>query len=842
MPQASPTPAAQYTPREIAQRLGAELVAGPAADTPIGHYLFDTRQLLEGPGTLFVALSSTRRDGHQYLAQAAQLGIPAALVSQADPHGPGTQIVVPDTLRALQALARQHRTQFDYAVWGITGSNGKTIVKEWLATLLAEDPTRAVVTSPRSYNSQLGVALSLLELQPTHTVALIEAGISQMGEMAGLAQMIQPTLGIFTHFGDAHDEGFASRIHKLQEKLRLFDTAQRVVCHSDSPAVPQLGAKAFVVGDSPAAHLRVVEALPAPDGWTFRLAESIGSTAPELFVPVGGPAAAYNALLAIAAARLTGLDWPLIRQGLLRLRPVSMRTEILTDNPEITLINDAYNADLASIGNALALLDSQRSHRRRRLILTDLAHQGSAAPALQRRLLDSLLPRYGSDDVLLVGPVYADLAQRDPRLRAWATTDDLLADLHYDDFRDAVVLLKGARSFALERLMPHLSGQATATYLRVDLTALLANLDAFRHWLPPHLAIIPMVKAAAYGIGAWQVAHELEQAGTQTLAVAFTNEGVALRQRGIMTRILVLNADPITLPQAVRQQLEPAIWSLPQLEALAQAVQQAQTRADADLPLPYPLHLELDTGMRRLGFTPSELPVVLARLATLPQLRVDTVFTHLAAADEPQHDDFTRQQLAEFTEALALIRQQYPAVRAHAANTAGILRWDNTPFDAVRLGIGLYGLNPTPDPLALPLQEVGSLHSVVSQIHEYPAGTSIGYGRSARLDRPSRIATVPVGYADGIPRALSNGHGHALVGGQRCPYVGRVCMDMLMLDVTDVPGVRPGDEVVLFGSQTGPRGTATLSVAELALAAQTIAYEILSGISPRVRRVYEKEK
>jgi alanine racemase len=512
--------------------------------------------------------------------------------------------------------------------------------------------------------------------------------------------------------------------------------------------------------------------------------------------------------------------------------------ELITDNPEITLLNDSYNADAASVRHAFSLLAAQESQPRKVVIISDLEHQGERAPTLQRELAELALERFGAGNVMLIGPLFSRLMAETPLpgAAAYPDLDAFLKAFRYEDFTQSVILLKGARKFRLETLIPYFSQQAATTYLKINLNALKQNLEVFRSRVPNQTRLMAMLKAAAYGSGGWQLAQELEREGVDYIGVAYTVEGIELRRRGIRAPILVLNPDFATLAQLWRFELQPAVWSFPLLQQLAAIAAERQTAL--------PIHLEFDTGMGRLGFEPGQVEPVLDALrstAGAEHLPIASVFSHLAAADAPAQDPFTEQQLAQFEAVAERIQTQYPESLRHILNTGGALRWPGRAGDMVRIGLGLYGISPVPA-LQRELQEIASLHSSISQIHHYPAGTSISYGRTYVLEAPARIATIPVGYADGIPRALSNGKLEALVHGQRCPVVGVICMDMLMLDVTAVPQAQAGDEVVFFGRQAAPSDSETFqSITTLAEAANTIPYEILTGLSLRLRRLYVKE-
>jgi Alr-MurF fusion protein len=839
-----------YTTAQIAALTNSQWVNYDGVESAIQHYCFDTRRCWQTTQTIFIALQGSERHGSHFVQNAYDLGIRYFWLQQPIDLAGTIQLISPKPLAALQNLAQHHRQQFSLPIIGITGSNGKTIVKEWLATLL--EGSYELAKSPKSYNSQLGVALSLLLLQPEHTIALIEAGISQIGEMATLADMIQPTIGIFTHFGDAHDQGFADRSQKCAEKLKLFSTCDYVIIdqHHNPEAWQYLPASLYdqviAIRKVPVSAIfeQQLSALPVAQtywiqsiagdqaSWHFSLTNPRGQSH-AFHLALAGQSALENALLAIVAAWHLGVQPAQIASRLLGLYPVSMRTAVITDNPEIVILNDSYNADRASVENAFSMLSNMQASRPK-VILTDLEHQGQQQAAVQQAVLQEAIRRFGIEHVVAIGECSTALAPDFPGLSAYPDTESLMRSWNYEHYRHTTVLLKGARRYRLEQLIPLLSLQAHETYLRINLNALQDNyLHIKRH---TQVKVMAMLKAAGYGSGAWQLAQSLEEIGVDYLAVAFSSEGIALRHKGVRAPIMVLSPDTTAYPALFRYQLEPVIGQLDDLKRFL-SVRDTLIDAGLDNAASLPIHVELETGMGRNGFAFAELPAVVSILeSTQSPLPVASIFSHLAAADEPAHDDFTQAQIEQFIAGSATLRTIAPDALLHIANTAGALRFPKARLDMVRLGIGLYGIDPTND-ATMALAEVVSLHSVITQLHDYPPGTSIGYGRSTVLNQPARIATVPIGYADGLPRRLSQSPTAMLIRHQRCHLVGRVCMDLLMLDVTALDDVAVGDEVVIFGQQ----GQAHLSIQELADWADTIPYEILAGLSSRVKRIYVRE-
>lgn len=854
--------------------LGGTLLQAPAHPATVATLLLDSRRVGLLEGAVFFALRGPNHDGHHHLAAAYAKGVRLFVVSHPPaslaPFAEAGFVQVSDSLSALQALAAQHRAVFSGPVWGITGSNGKTIVKEWLAQVLA--PDEDICRSPKSYNSQVGVPLSVWELAPgRHTLGIFEAGISERGEMARLAAIIQPTHGIFTTLGTAHDAGFASEAEKLAEKLQLFEGSdfERLIYCADHVAVAAavrtrgLPALAWTKHDAPGAALRFRLRLTGAGSTSVRvrLGEGALATMLDLDQPALRAAARFtlpfadepsveNALhcLAVLLGRqldpATALAPAEIQRRLLRLQPVAMRLEMKAGRHGCYLLDDTYNNDLAGLSLALDALSRQARPGGRTLILSDVLESGLSGPELYARVA-ALVQAHGVTRLIGVGEAIGQLAaskeqvvlddapsttHRSLLTAHYLTTNALLADLRPGDFQNETILTKGARRFGFERVVAALQQPQHGTVLEVNLDALTHNLQYYRQRLNPGTKLMVMVKAFAYGSGSYEVASLLEFQRAAYLAVAYADEGQQLRDNGISLPIMVLNPGPDSFSQLRRYRLEPEIYSLERLRDYLQAAHEAA----ADGPLP-PLHLKLDTGMRRLGFAEEELPSLLALLAAhRAALPVAGIMTHLAAADDPTHDDFTRQQLATFRRMAAAIEAVlgYPALK-HALNSAGIRRFPEAQFDMVRLGVGLYGVEAGAED-GDNLLPVSTLKTTISQIKTLPAGTTVGYGRrGAATAHERRLATLAIGYADGYDRRFSNGQGLVLLHGRRAPVVGSVCMDMVMVDVTDVPEAQAGDVAVVFGDG--------LSASELAQRIGTIPYELLTNVSERVKRVFVSE-
>ncbi len=843
--------------------LNGSLLQAPADQrAEVRHLLLDSRRAGPPAGTLFVALRGPSHDGHRYLPQAYAGGVRLFLVEENAelPGGlgayPGAGIVaVNNTLGALQAVAAAHRAAFSGPVWAITGSNGKTIVKEWMAQLLG--PDEVVCRSPRSYNSQVGVPLSVWELNPErHTLGLFEAGISEVGEMARLAVIIQPTEGIFTNLGTAHDAGFASENEKLREKLRLFQGPRfrrLYYCADHEPvraAVEELGLPSFgwTGHAAPGAAVRFALA-PAGEGHTAVEART-GTEGPSttFVLPFGDEPSVENALHCLAVLLARGVEPAEAQRRLTRLHPVAMRLEMKQGRHGSYLLDDTYNNDLAGLALALAALARQARPGRRTLILSDVLESGLGPPELYVRVA-ALLPAHGVTRIVAIGQDIKQLAISSEQLNNaeqageaqnlliefYPSTEAFLSALDPADFAHETILVKGARRFGFERIVAVLQAQQHGTVLEVNLDALAYNLQYFRQQLQPGTKLMVMVKAFAYGAGSYEVAGLLEFQRADYLAVAYADEGVALREAGIGLPIMVMNPAPDALDSLRRHRLEPEIFSF---EMLAEYLAAFETPDDGPLFDPQPplpaVHLKLDTGMRRLGFEEADVPALAALLREhRGRLPVASLMTHLAAADDPAHDEFTREQLAAFRRMAAVLEAAlgHPVLK-HALNSAGIVRFPGAHFDMVRLGIGLYGVDAA-GRAAGALHPVSTLRTTVSQIKSLPAGSTVGYGRRGAAAHPRRIATLAIGYADGYDRRFGNGVGAVLIRGRPAPLVGAVCMDMCMVDVTEIPGARAGDVAVVFGEG--------LALPALADRIGTIAYELLTNVSERVKRVFVSE-
>ena len=786
-----------YNTLDIASVIGAKTIVNVQRE--VSWLLTDSRSLCYPESTLFFAIKTERGNGHHYIADLYQRGVRAFVVSE-EPQGDFPEAVflsVPDTLSALQTIAAHHRSCFDIPVIGITGSNGKTLVKEWLYQLLAPDFT--VTRSPRSYNSQLGVPLSVWGLWEKTEVALFEAAISQRNEMAALERIIKPTIGIFTRLGSAHQENFSSMEEKCMEKLKLMKDAKIII---------------YPAGDA------VIEECIRESNLKGKL----------VACPSTGNAFEDNKALCRAACRELGLDDDTIEERLRTLEPVAMRLEVKDGQNDCTLINDSYNSDLTSLDIALDFMNRrpEKEGRQRTLILSDILESGVEPHALYSHLAD-LLEQRGVNNLLAVGGIISAhmdcFAGLPINCRFFPNTQALLASEKLAELQHQLILIKGARNFHFEHIADRLEKKVHETILEVNLSAIVKNLDYYRSFMKPETKMVCMVKAEAYGAGAVEVAKTLQDHHVDYLAVAVADEGVTLREKGITQGIMVMNPEMSSFSTLFQYQLEPEIYSFRLLDALIHA-------AEHEGITNFPVHIKLDTGMHRLGFDPEkDMPQLIERLHRQTALIPRSVFSHFVGSDSDDFDAFSDLQYERFLKGSKALQEAFPhPILRHICNSAAIEHFSDRHLEMVRLGLGLYGINSRNNEV---IHNVSTLRTTILQIHDVKAGESVGYSRRTILDRDSRIASLPIGYADGLNRLLGNRKGFCLVNGRKAEYVGNICMDVCMIDVTDIP-CEEGDLVTIFGDGLSP--------SELASRCGTIPYEILTGIAPRVKRIYFEDK
>lgn len=826
-----------YSFFHIAQIVGGQSIVNK--DGVITRLLIDSRSLIYTDETLFFALRSASNDGHRYVRDLYHRGVRYFVVSEF-PHEFETMkeanfLIVPDTLLALQQLAAFHRNHFSLPVVGITGSNGKTIVKEWLSQLLHVD--YHTVRSPRSYNSQIGVPLSVWQLNEEHTLALFEAGISQKGEIERLEHIIRPTIGILTNIGQAHQENFSSLIEKCREKLRLFIDSEWLISCKDHKLVEQciqesgLSCRRFTWGYGEEADLQITNIEKTNKNSSIRCTRENQTYA--YTIPFVDDASIENSLHCLATWVLLeeiiggrNLSTAILAERMSRLDPVAMRLEVKEGRNDCLVINDSYNADINSLSIALDFLSRQAKDKQmqRTLILSDILQSGEASSVLYDHIA-RLVKDSGIQRVIGIGNQISQHAQSFEKDSSsfFETTEELLYAAPWKTWKNEVILLKGSRKFHFELLSEQLENVAHQTILEINLSALVHNFNYFRSKLRPETRIVSMVKAFAYGSGAVEVARTLQQQRCNYLAVAVADEGVELRREGITIPIMVMNPEANSFNLLFEYQLEPEIYSFNLLKQFLKSTSRQSITH-------YPIHIKIDSGMHRLGFGEADLPDLLSLLSFNEHVLVKSVFSHLAGADEEKFDDFTRQQVTVFSQCADRIEHTcgYPIWR-HILNSAGIERFPEFQFDMVRLGIGHYGISAIHAP---EIENVCTLKTTTLQVRRVKAGETVGYSRRGVLTQDSDIAVLPIGYADGYDRRFGNGIGKVLINGQLAPVVGTVCMDVTMIDVTGLQ-VNEGDSAVIFGDK--------LPIADVALSIGTISYELLTNVSRRVKRVYFQE-
>jgi Alr-MurF fusion protein len=787
-------------------------------DYAVTTLMHDSRKAVVTDGTLFFAIGGKHRDGHDFIPELYEMGIRQFVVEKKISVGPEANVLLVDSsISALQKIVAYHRSRMKCPVIGITGSNGKTIIKEWLYQLLS--PDFKIAKNPASYNSQLGVPLSVWQIQEHHTLGIFEAGISTVNEMARLQKVLLPTFGVFTNIGSAHSEGFTGIEQKIDEKLQLFKEAELIIYCKDheliDTAVKRKGIRSFTWGTTPDADVIVSKSENAYkisfDGKEFLL-----------HLPFSDHASIENSFHCLMVLLHFEMHPGKIQKRMDGLRAVPMRLELKEGINHCQIIDDTYNNDLAGLQVSLDFLAHQHQKAVKRVILSDI-HESGLSDGVLIKKVSALLSSAHVDHFVGIGPVmYSYRNEFQPRSAFYRSTEEFLHEFDFNTLHDEIVLVKGARVFTFEKIVNHLQRKVHGTVMEIDLGALVYNLNYFKSCLQPSTKIMAMVKAFAYGSGSNEIANVLQYHKINYLGVAYADEGVELRKNNITLPVMVMNPADESFDTLLKHDLEPEIYNFRILQTLVAFLGER----------PCKIHLKMDTGMRRLGFEEDEIDDLVISLTENPNLRVASIFSHMAGADESAHDDFSREQGRRFKAMADKIsdRLGYRPIY-HLLNSSGILRFPEFQYDMVRVGIGLYGIDPTQGQ-ADKLKPVASLKTVISQIKHVPAGASVGYGRRGRADHPLMIATIAIGYADGFSRAFSRGVGKVLINGRLASVVGNVCMDMTMVDITGI-AAREGDEVIIFGKD--------LPIERLAESIETIPYEILTSTSERVKRVFIAE-
>ncbi len=779
-------------------------------DTTIEHLLLDSRKVYSPASSLFFAIKATRRDGHQFIPELYKRGVRNFVISQqieTTAYPEANFLLVINTLESLQQLAAYHRQQFTFPVIGITGSNGKTIVKEWLYQLLHEDYN--IVRSPKSYNSQIGVPLSVWQMNAQHTLGIFEAGISQPGEMKNLQNIIRPTIGVLTNVGEAHGEAFASLAEKEAEKRILFNNAVEPVVLKINDIIKGKATSIISVTENEEAAKKS-----------------------SIEIPFTDDASIQNAITCWQVMLMLGYTNDVVRKRMQLLMPVNMRLELKKGINHCSIINDSYSADLSSLEIALNFLDQQSASEKKTVILSDFLQSSLDDEILYNQILESL-KKHSVSRLIGIGEKISSklrnlLLKPEPdfSIVLYSSTEDFINHFRSSDFKEETILVKGARSFVFEQIVQLLEQKVHQTLLEINLNAIAHNLKEYQKVLKPSTKVMAMVKAFAYGSGGAEIAGILQYHKVDYLGVAYADEGVELRKAGITLPIMVMNPEENAFESIVENNLEPEIYSFELLHSFDKFLQQEGLQQ-------YPIHIEIETGMNRLGFAVGDMEKLSIALQASPSYKVQTIFSHLAASEEMAQDEFTLQQFNLFSTASTELENKlgYTFIK-HISNSAAAIRHPQLQMDMIRLGIGLYGVDSS-NSGQLKLQTVATLKSTIAQVKQLKKGESVSYNRKGVVEKDSVIATIRIGYADGYPRRLGNGAGKVWIKDKLAPVIGSVCMDMFMIDVTEIPNVLEGDDVIIYGSQ--------LPVQQVAKWAETIPYEIMTGVSQRVKRVYYEE-
>ena len=816
-----------YTALEVTSILNAKLTG--KTERTIKSVSIDSRSVAGGESILFFALVGQHHDGHRFIPELySYYGVRTFVVSNSENYSQqfpeASFIQVDNTLEALQKLASFHRSKFSCPVVGITGSNGKTIVKEWLSQLLSAD--FRVVRSPKSFNSQVGVPLSVLQMDESYQIGLFEAGISLPHEMDKLASIIAPDYGIFTNIGNAHQENFKDLKQKAIEKIKLFANAKQLIYCKDHPLIDSIireqGIKNTLTwGHTPDAEIQIRSTNSNNGSTTIHIQHQGNET--SFSIPFTDSASVENAMHCYCFMLLIDSKPDTIPTKMDRLTPVAMRLELKEGINDCTLINDSYNSDIGSLSIALDFILQQKQHPQRMLILSDILQSGQSPKTLYADVA-RLITEKRVDKLIGIGKNISEFANLfNIEKEFYSSTNEFLESFSRRQISNTAILLKGSRSFHFERISAVMERKAHRTVMEVNLNALEHNLNYFRSLLRPDVKVMALVKAFSYGSGSYEIANLLQFHRVDYLGVAFADEGVALREAGITLPIIVLNPSFGTYELMIEYNLEPEVFNFSGLDEFVNILDRSGVGT-------YPIHLKIDSGMHRLGFTRDEVDELISKLKKHSNIKVQSIFSHLAASEDNRHDSFTQDQIDYYTESYNRISQSigYSPIR-HILNSAGIERFSQAQFDMVRLGIGLYGVSSIDQ---TKLQNVSTLKTHVIQVKYLNPGETVGYNRKGVITRPSTIATIPIGYADGLDRRLSNGNGRFMLKGKLVPTIGNVSMDTCMIDATGVD-VSEGDEVIIFGKQP--------TIFDLAKAIGTIPYEVLTSISRRVKRVYFQE-
>ena len=827
-----------YTVERIASIVEGEIINNSNKDLAVKDLLFDSRLLVAPENTLFFSLKSHRNDGNKYIDELYDKGVKMFVVEKSDSiseiienKNDATFIIVDDTLKSLQKTAAFHRDNFNIPVIGITGSNGKTIVKEWLYQILS--PEISVVRSPKSYNSQIGVPMSVWQLNESHDVAIIEAGISRPDEMLNLKQIIKPTIGIFTNIGQAHGKNFGSIDDKIEEKLKLFSEVQTLIYCRDykeiDDKVKRLDINTFTWSRSDGtADVKISSIEKEKDYTTIKAIVNSQQSFVKIVIPFIDDASIENAIHCWVAALMLNIDNDVIARKMEYLSPVAMRMELKSGINNCDIIDDSYNSDFNALTIALDFMNQQHSHKERVVILSDILQSELKEEELYEKIA-LLLKNKGVNFIVGIGEAISRQKDKfDIKKDFYKDTKEFLSEYPVESFHNQLILIKGARDFGFEKISKILQEKAHETILEINLNNLVKNMNYYRSKLKRDTKLMVMVKAFAYGSGTFEVSNVLKFHRADYLTVAYADEGIELRRKGIDLPIMVMTPEINTFESIIKNNLEPDIYSFRSLSLLEDAIEKLELSPETQIGI----HIKLDTGMHRLGFLPDDIDELLSRLKKNKNIVVKSVFSHLAGADSQEFNDFTMKQINAYDEMSSKIVSAFPyKILRHVLNSAGISRFTDYQYDMVRLGIGVYGVAPCEEDRGK-LKNVISLKTTIVQIKEYEIGETVGYSRRGVIERKSRIGVVPIGYADGLNRRLGNGAACFYVNGKEAPIIGNICMDMCMIDLTGID-CKEDDTAILFNED--------YPIERIADACGTIPYEILTSISHRVNRIYFQE-
>lgn len=835
-----------YTIEKIASIVKGRIEGKGDPSLIITELLFDSRLLTSPGNTLFFSLKSNRNNGNKYIDELYNKGVRCFVVEESlsSLYPFSYFIVVEDTLKALQELAAHHRNNFFLPVIGITGSNGKTIIKEWLYQILS--PEMSVARSPKSYNSQIGVPMSVWQLNELHQAAIFEAGISRPGEMQNLEKIIRPTIGIFTNIGEAHGKNFDNIRHKVEEKLKLFLKVDTLIYCSDhkeiKEAVEKKNINTFSWSRKDNKADVLIYSIEKGEGETIisavrrnsqtqndsQISRFSDSQIQKIRIPFTDDASIENAIHCWLAAMRLEIPDNVIETKMQQLCPVEMRMELKSGINNCEVINDSYNSDFNSLTIALDFMNQHHHSKEKVVILSDILQSELKEEDLYENIAH-LLRNKGVTSLIGIGEAMLRQQNKfDINKIFYKDTKDFLTNHKIEDFHNQMILLKGARDFSFEKISRLLEEKAHESILEINLDSLVKNMNYYRSKLKSGTKLMVMVKAFAYGSGNFEVSNVVEFHRADYLTVAYADEGIELRRKGISLPIMVMTPEANTFESIIKNNLEPDIYSFRSLTLLEDAIK----KLEKPLKSPIGIHIKLDTGMHRLGFLKDDIDELLTRLKKNSNIIVKSVFSHLAGSDSEKFNDFTSLQINNFEEMSSKIIEAFPyKILRHILNSAGISRFTDYQYDMVRLGIGIYGVPPCDEDRGK-LKNVVSLKTTIVQIKEYECGETVGYSRRGVINRKSKIGVVPIGYADGLKRQLGNGNACFYVNGKAAPIIGNICMDMCMIDLTDIE-CKENDTAILFDDNH--------SIERIAEACDTIAYEILTSISQRVKRIYYHE-